>query len=57
VAALDNRAVIEQAKGVVMAERGCGAEEALAVLASMSRAARLPVRDIAAEVVAGVATG
>jgi GAF domain-containing protein len=57
VAALDNRAIIEQAKGVVMAERGCGAEEALAVLASMSRVARRPVRDIAAEVVAGVATG
>jgi GAF domain-containing protein len=51
-AAADGRAVIEQAKGIVMVERGCPAPEAFAVLAEIARYSCRPVGDVAAAVVA-----
>jgi GAF domain-containing protein len=53
-AAMDSRAVIEQAKGIVMAERRCTAEEALAFLTAISRDTDRDVRDVAAALVAGI---
>lgn len=50
-AALDSRAVIDQAKGVVMADRGCSAEEAFRHLAEISQRTNTKVRDVARLVV------
>lgn len=50
--AMESRAVIEQAKGAVMAARGCDAEEAFAVLRQASQQRNVKLRDVAAEVVA-----
>ncbi|NNH24853.1 ANTAR domain-containing protein [Pseudokineococcus marinus] len=47
-----SRATIEQAKGVLMARRGCSADEAFALLSSASQASGRKLRDLAAEVVA-----
>jgi GAF domain-containing protein len=51
-AAMDSRAVIEQAKGIIMAERRCTADEAFAVLAKISEYTHHPVGDVAAVLVA-----
>jgi AmiR/NasT family two-component response regulator len=51
-AVADARAVIEQAKGVVMAERGCSAPEAFAVLAEIARHSQRRVGEVAAGIVA-----
>ncbi|GAA2019494.1 GAF and ANTAR domain-containing protein [Pseudokineococcus marinus] len=51
-AAMASRATIEQAKGVLMARRGCSADEAFALLSSASQASGRKLRDLAAEVVA-----
>jgi GAF domain-containing protein len=51
-AAMDDRAVTEQAKGIIMAERRCTAEEAFAALAKMSEDRHRKVRDVAATLVA-----
>jgi GAF domain-containing protein len=53
-AAMDSRAVIEQAKGIVMAERRCTADEAFAFLAAVSQETNRKVRDVAATLVAGI---
>ena len=53
--ALRSRAVIDQAKGVVMAERGCTADEAFGHLAQASQHRNVKVRELAAEVVAAAA--
>ena len=45
--AMANRAVIEQAKGIVMAERRCSPAEAFAVLAKVSQDSNRKVRDVA----------
>jgi GAF domain-containing protein len=50
--AMENRAVIEQAKGIVMSERRCTADEAFAVLNKMSQDTNRKLRDVAAAVVA-----
>ena len=50
-AATATRAVIEQAKGVVMFRSGCGPEEAFALLTRQSQGANRKIRDIAAELV------
>lgn len=50
--AMKSRAVIEQAKGVVMATTSCTAEEAFRVLAQRSMNANRKLRDLAADVVA-----
>jgi GAF domain-containing protein len=53
-AAMDSRAVIEQAKGIIMAERRCDADAAFALLTKISQNTNRKVRDIAATLVAGV---
>jgi GAF domain-containing protein len=52
--AMTSRAAIEQAKGVVMAQRGCSPDEAFAVLRVTSQATNRKLRDVAATLVAEV---
>ena len=49
--ALRSRATIEQAKGIVMASRGCGPDDAFAFLRKLSSERNVKLRDIAAEMV------
>ena len=49
--ALDSRALIDQAIGVVMARRGLGAEQAFAELARESQNNNIKLRDLAARIV------
>jgi ANTAR domain len=51
--ALDARAVIEQAKGMLMVRHQCSAERAFELLVGMSQSEQRKVRDIAADIVAG----
>jgi GAF domain-containing protein len=51
-AALDGRAVVEQAKGIIMAERRCSAEESFAVLAYVAEDTDRTLPDVAAALVA-----
>jgi transcriptional regulator with GAF, ATPase, and Fis domain len=53
--AMQNRAVIEQAKGILMAQRRCDAAEAFNILAAASQRANRKLREIAAAIVTGVA--
>ncbi|MDN4162893.1 GAF and ANTAR domain-containing protein [Nocardioides abyssi] len=53
--ALSSRAVIDQAKGIVMAARRCTAEEAFAHLVDLASTQHLKLRDLAARIVAGAA--
>ncbi|WP_249998651.1 GAF and ANTAR domain-containing protein [Actinoplanes sp. M2I2] len=46
-AAMASRAVIEQAKGIIMAERRCTADEAFQILTRMSQNANHKLRDVA----------
>ncbi|MEV4757053.1 GAF and ANTAR domain-containing protein [Micromonospora sp. NPDC049559] len=46
-AAMESRAVIEQAKGIIMGERHCTADEAFAILAKISQDANRKLRDVA----------
>ncbi len=50
--AMASRAVIEQAKGIIMGERRCSAEEAFALLKHLSMVANRKLRDVAAAAVA-----
>ncbi|MGN9809519.1 GAF and ANTAR domain-containing protein [Micromonospora sp. BQ11] len=50
--AMRNRAVIEQAKGIIMGERRCAPEEAFAILSKLSQDTNRKVRDVAAILVA-----
>jgi hypothetical protein len=50
--ALEARAMIEQAKGMLMARNGCSADRAFELLVAMSQAEQRKVRDIAVEIVA-----
>jgi GAF domain-containing protein len=52
--AMESRAVIEQAKGIVMADRHCTADEAFAVLTRISQETNRKLRDVAADLVARV---
>ncbi len=54
--ALDSRAVIEQAKGVLMAQQRCSADEAFALLVQQSQRANRKLRDVAQGVVDGAGT-
>ena len=45
--AMQSRAVIEQAKGVLMAARTCGADEAFEVLVDLSQKSNRKLRDVA----------
>lgn len=49
-AKIESRAVIEQAKGVIMSALGCGPDAAFAVLVAQSQAENRKVRDIAADI-------
>jgi hypothetical protein len=51
--ALRSRAVIDQAKGVIMHARSCGADEAFHLLTRASNSSGRKVRDLAQEIVAG----
>ena len=53
-AAMASRAVIEQAKGVIMAQNRCDPERAFAILSRASQARNRKLRDIAQDLVAGV---
>jgi GAF domain-containing protein len=50
-AAMDSRAVIEQAKGIVMSERRCTADEAFSILTKVSQHSNRKLRDVAAALV------
>ncbi len=54
--ALTSRAVIDQAKGIVMARRSCDADEAFAHLVALSSAQERKLRDVARSIVEGVGT-
>jgi GAF domain-containing protein len=49
--AMASRAVIEQAKGILMHEQRCDADEAFGILTRASQQANIKLRDIAAEIV------
>lgn len=51
-AAIESRAVIDQAKGIIMAAAGCDADAAFDVLVRQSQHENRKVREIAAEIVA-----
>jgi len=53
--AMQSRAVIEQAKGILMAQRRCDAAEAFNILAAASQRSNRKLRDIAAAIVEGIA--
>ncbi|GGQ71579.1 GAF and ANTAR domain-containing protein [Couchioplanes azureus] len=53
-AAMDSRAVIEQAKGIIMAEQRCTPDEAFSFLTAVSQRTNRKVRDVAAALVAGI---
>jgi GAF domain-containing protein len=55
--AMASRAQIEQAKGVIMSERRCTAEEAFSVLVEMSSHRNRKLRDIAQSVIADATSG
>ncbi|MBG6105659.1 GAF and ANTAR domain-containing protein [Micromonospora vinacea] len=53
--AMASRAVIEQAKGIIMAERRCTATEAFNILAKVSQDSNRKLRDVAQALVDGAA--
>lgn len=55
--AMRGRAVIEQAKGIIMGERRCSPEEAFALLSKISQDTNRKVRDVAAALVAQAVRG
>jgi hypothetical protein len=50
-ARMDTMPVIEQAKGILMAQTGCGAEQAWDMLRRASQRSNIRVRDLASEIV------
>ncbi|MEU8240006.1 GAF and ANTAR domain-containing protein [Actinoplanes missouriensis] len=50
-AAMESRAVIEQAKGIIMGERRCSPDEAFAILTKVSQDSNRKLRDVAAALV------
>lgn len=55
--AMGSRAVIEQAKGMVMLRYGCSADAAFSALASWSQAANVKLRIVAAALVSAISSG
>jgi hypothetical protein len=55
-ARLDSLPVIEQAKGILMAQTGCSPEEAFDLLRRASQRANIRVRDLAAKIIGQAAT-
>ncbi|WP_432907117.1 GAF and ANTAR domain-containing protein [Micromonospora matsumotoense] len=56
-AAMENRAVIEQAKGIIMGQRRCTADEAFGILARLSQDTHRRLRDVAAALVGRATAG
>jgi GAF domain-containing protein len=54
-AAMESRAFIEQAKGIIMGERHCTPDEAFRILAKVSQDSNRKVRDVASALVARAA--
>lgn len=54
-AAMESRAVIEMAVGVVMAQNRCAPDEAFALLRSASNSRNIKLREVAASIVASIA--
>jgi GAF domain-containing protein len=52
--ALDSRSIIDQAKGMVMMQRGCTADEAFEVLRRVSQNRNIKLRDVASTMVAAL---
>lgn len=55
--AMNSRAVIEQAKGILMARHACTSDDAFRQLTRMSQHSNRKLRDVAAGLVAAVASG
>jgi AmiR/NasT family two-component response regulator len=55
--AMATRAVIEQAKGIIMRDRGCSPDEAFDALVRLSQETHLKLRDIARRLVDHVSGG
>jgi hypothetical protein len=55
LARLETMPVIEQAKGIIMTQSRCGPEEAFQLLRQASQRSNVPVRDLAAQIVAATA--
>jgi GAF domain-containing protein len=55
--ALESRALIEQAKGILMARERCSADQAFALLRQVSQTSKRKLRDVAAAIVAHVTGG
>jgi two-component system, response regulator / RNA-binding antiterminator len=51
-AKLDTLSVIEQAKGIIMTQSDCGQDEAFDLLRRASQRTNMPVRELAAQIVA-----
>ena len=56
-ARLETMPVIEQAKGILMAQRGCGPEQAFDILRRASQRSNVKVRDLASEIVCQAEVG
>jgi len=56
-AAMENRATIEQAKGLIMAARACSPDEAFEWLCGVSQRTNRKLRDLARELVTDAARG
>jgi GAF domain-containing protein len=54
-AAMESRATIEQAKGILTAQRGCSPEDAFALLRAASQRENVKLRQVAERIVASVA--
>jgi AmiR/NasT family two-component response regulator len=54
LARLGSAAVIEQAKGIIMAQQGCTPEDAFALLRQVSQGANVKVHVLATQIVAHV---
>jgi AmiR/NasT family two-component response regulator len=48
---MENRAVIEQAKGIIMGQRRCTPDQAFAVLTKLSQDSNRKLRDVASALV------
>ena len=55
LARLESMPVIEQAKGIIMAQSHCGAAQAFDLLRRASQRSNVPVRELAAQIVANTA--
>jgi AmiR/NasT family two-component response regulator len=49
--AMESRAIIEQAKGIIMAERRCTSEDAFGILVKVSQDTNRKLRDVATALV------